>query len=128
MSPQASVPAAVTTASRPPARSAARAHGRLGRAGVGQVDLLEREAVRRRDAVEHDGRAARLLDRGGDGGAEPGRAAGDEHGAEGSVSGHGSSDLRGSVVVVERPATYGTTTARPPQSASVAASGSSATA
>jgi hypothetical protein len=62
-------------------------HRSLRLARMRQIDLLEREPVRRCDAVEHDRGSSFLLDRRGHRGAEAGRAAGDEDGSQ-RFSGH----------------------------------------
>ena len=85
--PQASVPAAVTTASSPSpasartASSAARVSARSTTAAGASASGGHRVGARV-DPVEQERCAARGRDRGGDGPAEPGRGAGDEHAAQ----------------------------------------------
>src|SRR5690606_29568347 len=93
-------------------------HGALGAPAVGQVGLHALEVVLRRVPVEDEGAPAVVGDPAGDGGAEPGGAAGDEDVHEAFPF------LVDSRRVVERPSRRGSRTTSPSWARTVSASGS----
>ena len=114
--PQRSVPAAVTTASTPPARSiSARMASSAAAVSARSVTACERgprgRVVRDGDAVDEQRAATGGGHRGGDGPAEAGRGAGDEHGADAAgrarPAGAGSTGLMPSGSVMSEAAVSG---------------------